>query len=196
MRTTQRIRRAIDAELREHAAVGLEVGEVVLLLEARVADELAAAGRRSGRAARRGIASGTSTRLASRQLTWCWAAPTRSRTSSCSGSAAARHDRRRSVEPCASARSKRRPRPKRSSRGDAVGRGARLAARGARRRGGRSPCADGPSPRAARRCATAAAPSASTSWPARLEPLDERAQHQHVRRVREVDPDPHRSGGS
>ena len=62
--------RRVDAR-RRAPRVRLEVGEVVLLLDARVADEL----RRPRAEACEpvgGIASGTTTRVAARQPSWCW----------------------------------------------------------------------------------------------------------------------------
>ena len=61
--------RRVDAV--EHRGIGLEVGEVVLLLDPRVADELRRfAPSRASRSA--GIASGKTTRVAARKPSWCW----------------------------------------------------------------------------------------------------------------------------
>ena len=70
----QHLRRRSTPSCVEHAAVGLEVRQVVLLLEARVADQLGGRGRRSGRAARAGSRRAPARACASRQLTWCWSA--------------------------------------------------------------------------------------------------------------------------
>ena len=62
--------RRVEPQLAEHRRVGLEVRQVVLLLEPRVAAQLAAS-RRSGASRSGGITSGTTTACASRQLTVC-----------------------------------------------------------------------------------------------------------------------------
>ena len=64
---------AVDPELVEHRLVGLEAVQVVVLLEPRVAKELALGEAPARRMRSTGIASGTSTRRAARQLTWRWA---------------------------------------------------------------------------------------------------------------------------
>ena len=96
----------------------------------------------------------------------------------------------RSVEPWASARSKRCPRAQREQRAHAVAGGERLvaaahAAVAADHQMRVAPVLeqlDGVRQRPRRQRDLVAR---------RLEPLDERAQHDHVRRVGEVDPDPH-----
>ena len=144
-------------------------------------------------AARRsaGIASGTSTRVASRQFTWCWAKPTRSRTSSCSVAGAAgippegRSTRGRVPGQSPPARQRRSSRTRETA--------ARALPSGRLRRGGRSlrwaaPAVEQPSclrKRPGRHLhLVALAPRAAR--PAAGAP-------EHVRGVREVDPDPHRA---
>ena len=63
--------RRVDAEPLEQRPVGLEVREVVLLLQARVLDELRRARRRTAAAAPAGSRPGTTTRVAARQPSWC-----------------------------------------------------------------------------------------------------------------------------
>ena len=62
----------VQAELVEHGAVGLEVGQVVLLLQPLVAAQGGVRGAVAGRAARAGSPPGTTTARARRQLTVCW----------------------------------------------------------------------------------------------------------------------------
>ena len=173
--------------------VRLEVREVVLLLQPRVVHELGAASRRSARAARPGSPRGRARGSPAGSSRGAGRRPTRSRTSSRSGCAAARAATGRSVEPCASARRSRRPRPKRSMRA-ARPAAARALPAGARRRGGRARCRDGPSRRAARGCARAGAPSARPRGRRASSSSTSGRRTSDVRGVREVDPDAHAAG--
>ena len=63
----------VDAERCRDSGVGLEVGEVVLLLQARDSARASAAAGRSGGDAPRGSPPGTTTRVAARAPNWCCA---------------------------------------------------------------------------------------------------------------------------
>ena len=182
--------RALDAELGEHAAVGLEVGEVVLLLEARVADQLAPA----GAVAREPLG---------RDRVRHEHAVRQPAVDVVLGGGPLVVEHRAVGDP----QQPRDDRAGRSSRGRARGRSA--AAR-AQREQPRDAVAGGERLVAAAHAAVAADDEMRVApvleqldgvrqrprrqrdvVTRRLEPLDERAQHDHVRRVGEVDPDPH-----
>ncbi len=184
--------RRVEPELAEHRLVGLEVREVVLLLEARVAAQLGAAWRRTGARRSGGIASGTTTRLrqpaVDRVLDRRPLVVERGRAGDPQQRGGDGHVvgavAERDVEPASARPARQRGRAREQA--DALGGepaaavvADRLDARARERSASPSVCAKS-------RAVTC------TSRPLARERPDDRAHDEHVRGVREVDPDPHR----
>ena len=183
-------RARVDAELAEDRGIGLEVGEVVVLLQPRVAEQLALRGagaaasprRRSRRGRARGAPRGRRAGAAGRR--------TRSPASAPPGSAAASRPRRgrpsrgrargRSAAAAPSARAPR-----------CAGRGPGPCRRSPRRRGGRTTSCSSPSRSSSPTVCPYSRAVISTSCAGLAQALDDRPQDERMRRGSAVDPDPH-----